>query len=60
MVQFHEMDLAVGDVLLIGETTVTVVDIEDGEVTFRIDDGTFHEGNFAIDGIDLGYGTLPR
>lgn len=32
----HEIELNVGDVVQIGEYTVTVVDLENGEVTFRI------------------------
>jgi hypothetical protein len=38
MVQHQELDLAVGDVVRIGETLITVIDIENGEITFRIDD----------------------
>lgn len=34
----YEIELTVGDVVLIGEYTVTVIDLEDGEVTFRIQD----------------------
>lgn len=41
--QFHEMELAVGDVLQIGEKILTVVDIDQGEVTFRLDDGEIHD-----------------
>lgn len=32
----HEIELTVGDVLQIGEYTVTVIDLDNGEVTFRI------------------------
>ncbi len=32
----HELDLTVGDVIQIGDYTVTVIDLDDGEVTFRI------------------------
>jgi hypothetical protein len=32
----HELELTVGEVIQIGEYTVTVIDLEDGEVTFRI------------------------
>ncbi len=35
-VLLHEFELNVGDVVQIGEYTVTVVDMENGEVTFRI------------------------
>lgn len=38
MVQHQELDLVVGDVIRIGETLITVIDIENGEITFRIDD----------------------
>ncbi len=36
------MELTVGDVLRVGEYTVTVIDIDGGEVGFRVDraDGT--------------------
>ena len=36
--QHHELELTVGDVLQIGEHTVTVLDIENGEVTFRVEE----------------------
>ena len=36
--QLHELELTVGDVLQIGEYTVTVLDIENGEVTFRVEE----------------------
>lgn len=32
------VELAVGDVLIIGNRTVTVIDIEGSEVHFRVDD----------------------
>lgn len=32
----HEIELTVGEVLQIGDYTVTVIDLENGEVTFRI------------------------
>ncbi|MBC8116799.1 MAG: hypothetical protein H7062_20585 [Candidatus Saccharimonas sp.] len=35
--QLHELELTVGDVLQVGEHTVTVLDIENGEVTFRVE-----------------------
>lgn len=38
MVQHLEFDLAVGDVIRVGDTIVTVIDIENGEITFKIDD----------------------
>ncbi len=33
------VELSVGDVLVIGDRTVTVIDIEGSEVHFRLDDG---------------------
>ncbi|MEX0702718.1 MAG: hypothetical protein WD069_11550 [Planctomycetales bacterium] len=33
----HELELSIGEVLQIGEYTVTIVDIEGAEVGFRID-----------------------
>lgn len=36
--QLHELELMVGDVLQVGEYTVTVLDIENGEVSFRVDE----------------------
>ena len=38
MVQHQELDLGVGDVIRIGGSLITVIDIENGEITFRIDD----------------------
>ncbi len=47
--QLHEFELLVGDVLQVGEHTVTVLDIENGEVTFRIEesepDDEFDDGS---------------
>jgi hypothetical protein len=37
-VQLHELELAVGDVLQIGEYTVTLLDIDNGEVSFRVEE----------------------
>jgi hypothetical protein len=36
-VQEQEIELAVGDVVQIGQYTVTVIDIDGPEVSFRID-----------------------
>jgi hypothetical protein len=36
-VERQELDVVVGDVIQIGQHIVTVVEIENGEVTFRID-----------------------
>ena len=33
---FQELELAVGDAVQIGDYTLTVIDLENGEVTFRI------------------------
>ncbi len=49
----HEIELTVGDVLQIGEFTVTVIDLENGEVTFRIQEPVLDEE--ATDGA-----TSPR
>jgi hypothetical protein len=35
-VLLHEIELTVGEVLEIGGYTVTVIDLDNGEVTFRI------------------------
>lgn len=34
----QEVELRVGDTLWLGQLRVTVVDIEEGEVTFQVDD----------------------
>ena len=39
----HEIELTVGDVVQIGEYTVTVIDLENGEVTFRIQEPEVEE-----------------
>ncbi|MEX0717374.1 MAG: hypothetical protein WD066_12340 [Planctomycetaceae bacterium] len=33
----HELELSIGEILQVGEYTVTVVDIDGAEVGFRID-----------------------
>jgi hypothetical protein len=65
MVQTLEFEVSVGDIFHIGETTVTVVDIENGEVTFRIDDGELHNLGLLDRGLTngvsgLGSTPLPR
>lgn len=40
-----ELELAVGDILRIGEHLVTVVEIHDDEVTFKIVDGEHMNGD---------------
>ena len=53
--ELHELDLAVGDVVQIGEYTVTVIDIENDDVTLRVDQPG------AIDDSDIGSTVLrPR
>jgi hypothetical protein len=36
-VQEYELELSIGDVLQVGDCTVTVIDIEGSEVSFRVD-----------------------
>ncbi len=40
MVCEQEVELRIGDSLLVGELRVTVVDIDGDEVVFRVDDST--------------------
>lgn len=40
--QAQEIELSIGECLQVGEHTITVLDIEGGEVSFRVD----HEENF--------------
>jgi len=42
-VLLHEIELTVGEVVQIGEYTVTVIDLENGEVTFRIQEPEMEE-----------------
>ena len=44
-VQEFEIELGIGDVVRIGESVYTVVDIENGEVCFRVD----HVEDYAPD-----------
>jgi hypothetical protein len=60
MVQYQELELAVGEVFYLGDTTVTVIDIEYGEVTFRVDDGETHDDHFSNILADSNVGPLPR
>ena len=39
----HELELTVGDVVQIGDFTVTLIDLENGEVTFRIQEPATEE-----------------
>ena len=60
MVQRQELELAVGDILRIGDTTVTVIDIENDEITFRIDDADLHDEDPSNDLNDSVPVSLPR
>ena len=60
MVQIQEIELTVGDVFQVGDTTVTVIDIDNGEVTFRIDDGASHDGDPTNGRVDTASPPLPR
>jgi hypothetical protein len=48
--RFREFELSVGDVLQIGNHTITVIDIDGLDVSFRIDSEDSAESDF-----DLGY-----
>jgi hypothetical protein len=37
--QAHELELMIGDTVWIGDRELTVIDIDGGEVTFRVDSG---------------------
>ena len=60
MVQSQEFEVTVGDILRIGDTTVTVIDIDGGEITFRIDDGDSLDDSCATQMSDGGSVPLPR
>ena len=60
MVQSQEFEVSVGDIFRIGESTVTVIDIDNGEVTFRIDDGDLHDDGPGNQTTDLGSIPIPR
>ena len=61
MVQIQEIELTVGEVFHVGDTTVTVIDIDNGEVTFRIDDGaSLHDGDATNGFADAVPTPLPR
>ncbi len=60
MVQRHELDLTVGDVFHVGDKTITVIDIENGEVTFRIDDHNSQDDNRTNGVSDNSTNPLPR
>lgn len=47
-VDVTEIELAVGDMLQIGERQLTLISVESDEVTFRIDDsGSFSNGSHS-------------
>lgn len=59
MVQTQEIEVTVGDIFRIGDKTVTVIDIDNGEVTFRIDEGdTYDDG--GSNGVMEDSFSLPR
>lgn len=60
MVQTQEIEVTVGDIFRIGDTTVTVIDIDNGEVTFRIDDGDSYDDCQSNGLIDDSSVSLPR
>jgi len=60
MVHTQEFEVTVGDIFRIGETTVTVIDIDNGEVTFRVDDGNFHDEGLNNGHNEGGPISLPR
>ena len=45
----QEVELRVGDTLWLGQLRVTVIDIEDGEVTFQVDDPSKTPDDMAAD-----------
>ena len=50
-VQEYEFELSVGDVLHIGESQFTVLDIDGLEVSFRVDSDD-NEGNQIVTGLE--------
>ena len=58
--QRHELDLSVGDVFHVGETTVTVIDIDGEEVTFRVDDASSHDDDQTNGMSDSPTNKVPR
>lgn len=55
--QEYELQLSIGDVVRIGNVTLTVIDIEGDEVSFRIDEDD--DVNAAVLS-DLGHALRPR
>ena len=60
MLQYHELELSVGDVLHLGQSVVTVIDIDNAEITFRIDDHESLDDDQAGGLGDFDPGPLPR
>ena len=60
MVQIHDFDLTVGDILRVGDTVITVIDIDNGEVTFRIDEGEIHDDPRTNDPMEVASISIPR
>ena len=60
MVQVHDFDLIVGDILRVGDTIITVIDLDNGEVTFRIDEGEMHDDPRSNDPNEVAMTAIPR
>lgn len=60
MVQFQELDLVVGDIVSVGGVTLTIIDIENDEVTFRVDDGSSCEEDQADQLMTAAIANVPR
>ena len=58
--QYHEVELSVGDVVLLGEQVVMVVDIDGDDVTFRVDDLESFDDDPMNGQLDFLAGPLPR
>jgi len=63
-----EIELEVGEVLMVGETVLTIVDIEEGDVTFKVShtDGgedllvSISEDALKENSSDASFSTIPR
>ena len=63
-----EIELEVGEVLMVGETVLTIVDIEEGDVTFKVShtDGgadllvSISEDALKENNSDASFSTIPR
>ena len=58
--QIHDFDLTVGDILRVGDAVITVIDIDNGEVTFRIDEGELHDDPRTNDPNEVVSMAIPR